>query len=174
MCWNQRHYSAIKGPYRLGYGLTSGHIWLWMLDCKILECQRIDAFQLGCWRRPLRVSWTARTSKQSILRKSALNTQKDWCWSWASSILVFWCEQSTYWKSPWCWERLMAGEEGVRGWDDWMASLMQWTWTWENFMRWWGTGRPGVLQSMRLQRVGHNCATEQQIAMKWWDWAPWS
>ena len=53
-------------------------------------------------------------------------------------------------KSPWCWERLRAeGEEGVRGWDGWMASLMQWTWTWANFRRWWGTGRPGVLQSMK-------------------------
>ena len=49
-------------------------------------------------------------------------------------------------KSPWCWERLRAGgKEGIRGWDGWMASLMQWTWTWANFRRWWGTGRPSVL-----------------------------
>ena len=55
----------------------------------------------------------------------------------------------THWKSPWCWERLKAeGEEGIRGWDGWMASPIQWTWTWANFGRWWGTGRPGVLQSM--------------------------
>ena len=39
----------------------------------------------------------------------------------------------THWKSPWCWERLRAeGEDGIRGWDGWMASLMQWTWTWVN------------------------------------------
>ena len=37
---------------------------------------------------------------------------------------------------------------------------MQWTWTWANFGRWWGTGRPGVLQSMGLQRVGHDWLTE--------------
>ena len=55
----------------------------------------------------------------------------------------------THGKSPWCWERLRAeGEEGVRGWDSWMASLMQWTWTWANFRRWRGTERPGMLQSM--------------------------
>ena len=67
----------------------------------------------------------------------------------------------THGKSPWCWERLRAeGEEGVRGWDGWMASLMQWTWTWANFRRWWGTGRPGVLQSMKPQRDGHDWATE--------------
>ena len=40
------------------------------------------------------------------------------------------------------------GEENVRGWDGWMASPMQWMWTWANFRRWWGTGRPGVLLSM--------------------------
>ena len=39
---------------------------------------------------------------------------------------------------------------------------VQWTWTWANFGRWWGTGRPGKLQSMGSQRVGHHWATEQQ------------
>ena len=59
------------------------------------------------------------------------------------------CEQLTHWKSPWCWERLKAeGEQAVRGWNGWMASLMQWMWTWANFGRWWGTERPGMLQSM--------------------------
>ena len=64
--------------------------------------------------------------------------------------------QLTHWKSPWCWERLRAeGKEDVKGWDGWMASLMQWTWTWANSRRWWGTGRPGVLHSLGLQRVKH-------------------
>ena len=95
--------------------------------------------------------------------KSTLNTHwKDWCWSWNSSILVFWCKQPTHWKSPWCWGGLMAEEEGVRGWDGWMASLMQWTWTWANFRKWWRIGRPGVLQSMGSQSVWHDWATEQQ------------
>ena len=57
----------------------------------------------------------------------------------------------THWKSPWCWETLWTEEEGVREWDGWMASPMQWTWTWTNSRRWWGTGRPGVLQSMGSQ-----------------------
>ena len=69
--------------------------------------------------------------------KSTLNTHwKDWCWS--SSILVICCEQLAHWKSPWCGERLRAeGEECVRGWHGWMASPMQWTWTWADFGRWW-------------------------------------
>ena len=57
----------------------------------------------------------------------------------------------------WCWERLRAGGEGgLRGWQGWMASPIQWTWTWVNSGRLWGTGRPGELQSTGLQRVRHN------------------
>ena len=68
--------------------------------------------------------------------------------------------QAVYWKRPWCWERLKAGGEGDdRGWDGWMASLTQWTWVWANSGRWWRTGKPGVQQSMGLQRVGHNWTT---------------
>ena len=57
-------------------------------------------------------------------------------------------------ERPWCWVRLKAGGEGDdRGWDGWMASPTQWTWIWVNSGSWWWTGRPGVLQSMGLQRV---------------------
>ena len=89
---------------------------------KQAEHQRNDAFELWCWRRLLRVLWTARRTNQSVLRKSTLNTcWKDWRWSWSSSILATWCGQLTHWKSTWYWERLRA-EEGIRGWDGWMAS----------------------------------------------------
>ena len=71
-----------------------------------------------------------------------------------------WCKEVTN-KRPWCWERLKAGGEGDdREWDDWMASLTQWTWVWANSRRWWRTGRPGMLQSVGSQRVGHDWATE--------------
>ena len=71
------------------------------------------------------------------------------------------CEELTHWKRLWCWERLKAGgERDDRGWDCWMASLTQWTWVWVNSRSWWWTGRPGVLWSMGLQRVGHDWATE--------------
>ena len=67
----------------------------------------------------------------------------------------------THWKRPWCWERLKAGgEAGDRGWDGWMASPTQWTWVWVGLESWWWTGKPGVLQSMGSQRVGHNWAIE--------------
>ena len=65
------------------------------------------------------------------------------------------------WKTPWSWERLKAGGEGDdRRWDGWMASWTQWTRIWVNSGSWWWTGRPGVLQSMGSQRVGHDWVTE--------------
>ena len=118
----------------------------------------IDVFELWCWIRHFRVPWIARRSSQSILKKPVLNIHwKDWCWSWNSNTLANWCEELTHWKRPSCWERLKAGGEGdKRGWDAWMASPTQWTWVWANSRSWWWTGRPGMLQSMGLQRVRHN------------------
>ena len=78
-----------------------------------------------------------------------------------TNTLATWCKELTYLKRPWCWERLKAGGAGDdRGWDSWMTSPTQWTWVWVNSRSWWWTGRPGVLQSMGLQRVGHDLATE--------------
>ena len=125
-----------------------------------VERRRIDAFELWCWRRLLRAPWTARRSKQFILKESALNIDwKDWCWSWNSKSLTTWCEL-THWKRPWWWDRLKGGEGDDRGWDGWMASPTQWTWVWANSRSWWWAGRPGVLQFMGSQRVVHNWVTE--------------
>ena len=86
---------------------------------------------------------------------------KEWCWSWNSSILASSCKELTHWKRLWCWEGLGAGGEGDdQGWDGWRASRTRWTWVWVNSGRWWWTGRPGVLQFMGSQRVGHNWVTE--------------
>ena len=112
---------------------------------------RIDALELWCWRRLLRVPWTVRRSNQSILKE--INHEclfEDWCWS--ANNLVTWCEEPARWKRPGCWERLKAGGAGDdRGWDGWMPSLTHWTWVWASFGRWWRTGKPGVLQCMGSQ-----------------------
>ena len=131
---------------------------------KKAEHWRIDAFELWCWRRLLRVPWIANRSNQSILKEiSPEYSLEGLMLKPNSNTLATWWEELTHWKRPQCWERLKAGGEGDdRGWDGWMASLTQWTWVWENFGSWWWTGRPGVLQSMGLQRVGHDWATEQQ------------
>ena len=135
---------------------------------KKAEHWRTDVFELWCWRRLLRVPWTARSPNckeikpVNVKRKWVLNIHwKDWCWSWNSNTLATWCEELTHWKRPRHWERLKAGGEGGdRGWDGWMASLTQRTWVWANSRSWWWTGRPGVLWFMGLQRVGHDWATE--------------
>ena len=86
---------------------------------KKAERWRIEAFELWCWRRLLRVRWTARRSNQSILKEMSPGCSwKDWCWSWNSNILATWCEELTHLKRPWCWERLRVGGKGDnRGWD---------------------------------------------------------
>ena len=128
---------------------------------KEAEHRRIDAFELWCWGRLLRVPWTAKRSNQSILKEiSPEYYWKDWCWSWNSNTLATWWEELTHWKGPWCWERFKAGGEGKdRGWDGWMVSPTQWTWVWVHSGRGWWTGRPGMLQSMGSQSVGHDWAT---------------
>ena len=63
----QRHYFVNKGPSSQGYGFTCGHVWMWEL--KKAERRRINAFELWCWRRLLRVPWTAWISNQSILKE---------------------------------------------------------------------------------------------------------
>ena len=99
---------------------------------KKAEHWSIDASELWCWRRLLRVPWTARSSNQSILKEISREYHlKDWCCSWNFNASSTWCKELTHWKRPWCWERLKAkGEEGGRGWDGWMALPTQWTWIW--------------------------------------------
>ena len=129
---------------------------------KRAECWRIDTFELWCWRRLLRVPWTARRSTQSILKEISHDYSLEGLMLKLKLLnLAIWCKEQTLWKRLWCWERLRAGGEGEdRGWDDWMASPTQWTWVWVNSRSWWQTEGPGVLQSMGLQRVGHDWATE--------------
>ena len=113
------------------------------------ECWRIDAFELWCWKRLLRVPWTARRSNQSIPKEifSPEYSLEGLCWS--SNTLATWFEEPTHLTRHWCWERLKAGGEGDnRRWDGWMSSPTQWTWVWANSRRWWRTGKPGMLQSM--------------------------
>ena len=137
-------------------------IWFISLSMMILRW-RIDAFELWCWRRLLRVPWAARRSNQSILKEISPGCSLEGHWN--SSTLATSCEQLTHWKRLWCWEGLGAGGEGDdRGWDGWMTSPTRWTWVWVNSGSWWWTGRPGMLQFMGLQRVGQDWVAE----LNWW------
>ena len=166
----QRCYFVDKGPSSQSYGFSSGHMYgceSWTV--RKAEHQKIDAFELRCWRRLLRVPSTARRSSQSILKEigPGCSLWKDWCWSWNSNTLATWWDELTHWKRPWCWEGLGAGGGDDRGWDGWMASPSRWAWVWVNSGRWWWTGRPGVLRLMGSQRVRHDWVTE--LKLNWTD-----
>ena len=129
---------------------------------KKAECWIIDAFELWCWRRLLSVPWIAGDPTSPFWKRSALAfLWREWRWSWNSSTLATSCEELTHWKRLWCGEGLEAGgERDDRGWVGWMASLTRWTLVRVNSGSWWWTGRPGMLQFMWLQRVGHDWVTE--------------
>ena len=96
-----------------------------------------------CWRRLLRVPWTARTSNQTVLKE--INPEYSLKGLMLKLKLQYFgspdARNPLTGKRPWCWERLRGGGEGGdRGWGDWMASLTQWTWVWANSERWWRTG----------------------------------
>ena len=127
------------------------------------ECWRIDAFELWCWRRLLRVPWTARRSNQSILKEISPECSLE------GLMLKMKLQYFGHlmWRSDSLEKTLMLGKFESRrrkGWQRmrWLdcPSPTQWTWVWASSGSWRWTGRPGVLQSMLLQRVRHDRATE--------------
>ena len=100
---------------------------------KKAEHQRIVPFKLRCWRRLLRIPWTARRSNQSILKEiSPEYSLEGLTLSWSSNTLATWCEELTHWKRPWYWERLKARGEGGRQrmrWLDGITNLMDVSWS---------------------------------------------
>ena len=86
---------------------------MWELDYKESWGPKNWCFELCCWRRLLRIPWTARRSNQSILKEiSPEYSLEGLMLSWISNTLATWCEELTHLKRPWCWERLKAGGEG--------------------------------------------------------------
>ena len=129
--------------------------------------QRMDAFKLWCWRRLLRVPWTARRSNQSILKETSPE--------YSTEGLVLKVKLQIFGRLMWrtdslektlmgCWERLRSGKErDDRRWDGWMGSPTQWTWVWVSYGSWWWTGKPGMPQSTGSQRARHNWSTELTV-----------
>ena len=130
---------------------------------KKTEHWRMDAFELWCWRRLLRVAWTARRSNQSILKK--INPE----YSLKGLVLKLQYFGHLMQKAHSLEKTLVQvktegkRKEGNRGWDGWMAPSTQWTRVWANSGREWRTRNPGMLQSLRLQSTGRSWVTEQQI-----------
>ena len=126
---------------------------------KKAEHWRIDAFELWCWRRLLRVPWTARRSYQSILKKISPE------YSLEGLMLKLKLQYFGHLmqRTDLFEKTLMLGkidDRRRRGWGGWMSSPTQLLWVWESSRSWWWAGKPSVLQSMGSQRVRHNWATE--------------
>ena len=128
---------------------------------KKAQCQRTDAFELWCWRKLLRVPWTARRSHQSILKDISPGCSLEGLMlKLKLQYFGHLMRRTDSFGKTQCWERSKAGGEGDdRGWDGWKASPTQWTSVWASSVSWWWTGKPR-LQSMGLQRVRHDWATE--------------
>ena len=114
---------------------------------KKAECQRIDAFELWCWRRLLRVPWTARRSNQSILKEINPGCSLEGLMLKLKPQYFGHLMQRTdsLEKALMLGKMVVGGEGDNRGWDGWMASPTSWTWVWVLSVSWWWTGRPGLL-----------------------------
>ena len=137
---------------------------------KKAECRRIDTFELWCWRRLLRVPWTARRYNKCILKDISPGCSLEGLMLQLKlQYFGHLMRRVNSWKRPWCWEGLGAGGEGDnRGWDGLMASPTRWTWVWVISEIWWWRppGRPGMLRFMASQRVRHDWVTE----LNWTEW----
>ena len=133
---------------------------------KKAEHWRIDAFELWCWRRLLRVPWAAKKSNQPILKEISPE------YSLEGLMLKLKLQYFGHlMRKTDSFEKTMIlgkieGKGEDRGWDGWMASPTQWTWVWVNSGSWWWMGRPVVPQSMGSQRVIHDWMTE----LNWNEW----
>ena len=129
---------------------------------KKAERRRIDAFELWCWWRLLRVPWTARRSNQSILKEISPGCSLERLMlKLKLQYFVYLIQRADSLEKTLILGRLkVGGEADNRGCNVWMASLTRWTWVWVGSRSWWWTGKPGMLQSMGSQRVRHNWATE--------------
>ena len=138
---------------------------------KKAEHRRIDAFELWCWRRLLRVPWTARRSNQSLLKEISPGCSLEGVrLKLKLQYFGHLMRRADSFEKTLMLGKIKAGGEGDdRGWDGEMASLTQWTWVWVNSGSWWWTGRSVVLRFMGLQRVWHDWATE----LNWTELKQW-
>ena len=119
---------------------------------KKAEHWRIDAFELWCWRRLLKVPWTARKSNQSILKEISPEYPLE------RLMLKLKLHYFGHLIFPDAGKDWRQEEKGMT--ENEMASPTRWTWVWASSGSWWWTGKPGMLQCMGSQRVKHNWATK--------------
>ena len=162
----QRYYFAIKVPSSQTYGFSSGHVWMWELDCEEGRAPKNWCFWTVVLEKTLE-------SPLDCMEIQSVHPKGDQSWVFigrtdvAAETPILWpphAKSWLIWKDPdagkdWGQEEKGTTEDGII-WDGWMTSPTQWTWVWVNSRNWWWTGRPGVLWFMGLQRFRHDWLTE--------------
>ena len=166
------------GPSSQSHCFSSSHIWMWELDYK-------ESWGLENW-----CFWTVvleKTLESPLDCKEIqpVHPKRNQSWIFIgrtdaeAETLILWppdVKNWLIWKDPDAgkdWRRRRVN----RGGDGWMASLTRWTWVWASSGRWWWIGKPGMLQSVGSQLVGHDWATELNwmwnLSCSMWDLIPW-
>ena len=153
----QRHYFANKGPSSQGYDFSSSRVWMWELDHKkgwvpkncfwtvVLE-ETLES-PLGC--KEIQPVFLKEINPEYSLEGLMLKLELQY--SGHQMVRADSLEKTLMLGT--IEGRRRSGRQGMNGW---MTSLTGWTWLWASSGSWWWTGKPGVLQSMRLQRVRHD------------------
>ena len=163
----QRYHFANQGPSSQSYRFSSSHVWMWQLDHK-------ESWEMKNW-----CFWTVvleRTLESVLDCREIKSVHPKGNQSWMfigktdaeAEAPVLWAPDVKNWligKDPdagkdWRQEEKEMTEDETVGWHHWLR-----TWVWASSGSWW-TGKPGMLQSMGLQRVGHDWATE----LNWTEW----
>ena len=159
----QRHHFANKGPYSQNYGLSSSHVRMWELDPEEGRVPKNRCFQTMVLEKIFE-------SPLNIKEIKLINPKGNQPWIFTGRTdleawdPILWPLDVKSWligKDPDTRKGWGQDEKGAEG-DVWVASLIQWTWTQANSGRWWGTGKPGMLQFIGSQRVRQDLETVQQ------------
>ena len=163
----QRHYFADKDLSSQSYGFSSSQVWMWYyIGLFILDYKK--SWGLKNWYFRTMVLQKTLESPLHCKKIQPVHPKGDQSWIFIGRTDAK-AETSVLWPpvaKNWLIGKASDAGKGWRqeekgwGWDSWMASLTQWTWVWISFRSWWWTGKPGMLQFMGLQRVGHDWATE--------------
>ena len=160
----QRHYFANNGPSSETYGFSSSHVWIWELEYKESWALKNWYFQLWCWRRLLKVPWTARRLNQSILKEiSPEYSLGGLTLKLKLQYFGHLMRRINSLEKTLMLRNIEDGRRrGDRRWDDWMASPTWWTWVWASSRSWW-SGKPGMLIPW-----GH----KELDTSEWLNWRP--
>ena len=151
----QRYYFANKVPSSQSYGFSSSHVWMWEWDHKESWAPKNWCFWF------LWVPWTEKRSNQSILKEiSPEYSLEGLMLKQKLQYFDHLMRRAGSFEKTLMLGKIEGRRRGDRGWDGWMASPTQWTWVWASSGSWWWTGKPSMLQSTRLPRVGYDWATE--------------